>query len=41
MRAVYIIEKKRNGLELTDEEIKWIIDNYTNDSIPDYQMSAL
>lgn len=41
MRAVDIIEKKRNGLELTDEEIKWIIDNYTNDSIPDYQMSAL
>lgn len=41
MRAVDIIEKKRNGLELTNEEIKWIIDNYTNDSIPDYQMSAL
>lgn len=41
MRAVDIIEKKRNGLELTDEEIKWIIENYTNDSIPDYQMSAL
>ncbi len=41
MRAVDIIEKKRNGLELTNEEIKFLINGYTNGDIPDYQMSAL
>lgn len=41
MRAVDIIEKKRNGEILTGEEIKWLITNYTNETIPDYQMSAL
>ncbi len=40
MRAVDIIEKKRNGLELTNEEIKFLINGYTNGDIPDYQMSA-
>jgi pyrimidine-nucleoside phosphorylase len=38
---VDLIEKKRDGLELTKEEIKFIIDGYTIGSIPDYQMSAL
>ena len=36
-----IIAKKRDGLELSEEEIKFFIDGYTNDSIPDYQVSAL
>ena len=40
MRMVDLIQKKRDGLELTDEEIHFIIDGYTKDIIPDYQMSA-
>ena len=36
-----LIEKKRDGEELTTEEIRWMIDGYTNGSIPDYQMSAM
>jgi pyrimidine-nucleoside phosphorylase len=41
MRMVDLIEKKREGKELTTEEIKFIIDGYTEGSIPDYQVSAL
>jgi pyrimidine-nucleoside phosphorylase len=41
MRMVDLIEKKREGKELTTEEIKFIIDGYTDGSIPDYQVSAL
>ncbi|MBM4762185.1 pyrimidine-nucleoside phosphorylase [Bacillus sp. B15-48] len=41
MRMVDLIEKKRDGLELSSEEIHFIINGYTGDSIPDYQMSAL
>lgn len=40
MRMVDLIEKKRNGLELTKEEIDFIVKGYTDGSIPDYQMSA-
>ena len=40
-RIVDLILKKRNGEELTSEEIQFIIDNYVNGNIPDYQMSAL
>ena len=40
MRMVDLIQKKRDGLELTDEEIHFIIEGYTNEKIPDYQMSA-
>ncbi|MCL6573302.1 MAG: pyrimidine-nucleoside phosphorylase, partial [Bacillus sp. (in: Bacteria)] len=40
MRMVDIIEKKRNGLELAKEEIQFLITGFTNESIPDYQMSA-
>ena len=36
-----IIDKKRNGLELTDNEIRDVIARFTNSEIPDYQMSAL
>lgn len=40
MRMVDLIEKKRNGLELSEQEISFIINGYTDGSIPDYQMSA-
>lgn len=40
MRMVDLIEKKRDGLELTTEEIGFIISGYTNGEIADYQMSA-
>ncbi|MFA7055408.1 MAG: thymidine phosphorylase, partial [Acholeplasmataceae bacterium] len=33
--------KKREGHALTQEEIKYIIENYTKGNIPDYQISAL
>jgi pyrimidine-nucleoside phosphorylase len=38
---VDLIEKKRDGQELSTEEIKFIINGYTDGSIPDYQVSAL
>ena len=41
MRFVDIIEKKRNGESLTQEEIHFWIEGYVNDRIPDYQVSAL
>lgn len=41
MRMFDIIEKKKNKRELTKEEIKFVVENYTNGSVPDYQMSAL
>jgi pyrimidine-nucleoside phosphorylase len=37
---VDLIQKKRDGKELTKAEIDHIITNYTNGEIPDYQMSA-
>ncbi|WP_085992942.1 pyrimidine-nucleoside phosphorylase [Oceanobacillus senegalensis] len=40
MRMIDIIEKKRDGFELTKEEIDFVIQGYTNGEIPDYQMSA-
>ncbi|MFY3792810.1 pyrimidine-nucleoside phosphorylase [Ureibacillus sp. MALMAid1270] len=41
MRMVDIIEKKRNGEELTTEEISFFVQGYTKGEIPDYQVSAL
>jgi pyrimidine-nucleoside phosphorylase len=35
-----LIKKKRNNLELTEDEIKFLIASYTDGSLPDYQMSA-
>lgn len=40
MRVYDIIYKKRNSLELTSDEIKFIISSYTKGEIPDYQMAA-
>lgn len=40
MRMVDLIEKKRDGQRLTDEEIQFLVSGYTNGQIPDYQMSA-
>lgn len=36
-----LILKKKKGMELTEEEIRYMITNYTNGSIKDYQMSAM
>ena len=41
MRMVDIIASKRNGNELTDEEISFFVNGYTKGEIPDYQVSAL
>ena len=38
---VDLIIKKRDGFELTDEEIKFWIDGYVKGEIPDYQSSAM
>ncbi len=40
MRAIDIIAKKRDGLELTGEELKFFVEGYTRGNIPDYQASA-
>ena len=40
MRAVDIIQKKRDGLELTRQEIQWLIEGYVDGTVPDYQMAA-
>ena len=40
MRAVDLIQKKRDGQELTSNEIKWLIEGYVAGTVPDYQMSA-
>lgn len=41
MNIIGIIDKKRLGKELSDEEIQYFIDGYTNGEIPDYQAAAL
>src|SRR6202163_4543969 len=40
MRTVDLIQRKRDGEELAPEEIEFLVEGYTNGSIPDYQMSA-
>lgn len=40
MRMYDLIEKKKCGQSLTTEEIQWMIQEYTDGNIPDYQMSA-
>ncbi|KGG81399.1 thymidine phosphorylase [Caloranaerobacter azorensis H53214] len=41
MRMYDIIKKKRDGFELTKEEIEFFVEGYTKGDIPDYQISAL
>jgi len=36
-----LIAKKKKGEELTTEEIRYMIEGFTDGSIPDYQMSAM
>ncbi len=40
MRAVDLIQKKRDGQELTAAEIKWLVEGYVAGTVPDYQMSV-
>jgi pyrimidine-nucleoside phosphorylase len=40
MRTVDLIHRKRDGEELSPEEIVHLIEGYTRNEIPDYQMSA-
>lgn len=40
MRMVDIIAKKRDGKELSEEEIRWFVESYSNGEVPDYQASA-
>ncbi|NEN82156.1 pyrimidine-nucleoside phosphorylase [Paenibacillus elgii] len=40
MRTVDIIHSKRDGKELSSEEIAFLVEGYTKGEIPDYQMSA-
>ncbi len=41
MQAVELIRKKRDGDILSTAEINWLVDQYTRELVPDYQMSAL
>ena len=40
MRMYDVILKKRQGIELVDSELQWLIQGYVAGDIPDYQMSA-
>ena len=40
MQAVDLIRKKRDGNALSTGEINWLVDQYTHEQVPDYQMSA-
>lgn len=41
MRAPEIIQRKRDGLTLSEAEIRFFLDGYTRGDIPDYQMAAM
>ena len=41
MRMVDVIVKKRNGLELSEEEIRFFVEGFTSGEIPSYQASSL
>lgn len=40
MRATDIILKKKNGMELSEDELRFMIEGFTSGDVPDYQMSA-
>src|ERR1051326_1903694 len=40
MRTVDLIQRKRDGEELSRDEIEYLVEGYTRGDIPDYQMSA-
>src|SRR5438105_7788309 len=40
MQAVELIGKKRDGQALSTAEIDWLVERYTREDIPDYQMAA-
>jgi len=40
MRIVDIIQNKRDGIKLSDTEIAYLLDEYLEGNVPDYQMSA-
>lgn len=40
MQAAAIIERKRDGRTLDEDEIRWLIRAYTDGEVPDYQMAA-
>lgn len=41
MNMIEVITAKRDKLSLTDEQIEFFVEGVTNDTIPDYQISAL
>lgn len=41
MQVVALIRKKRDGEAITTEEINWLIEQYTQGNIPDYQMASI
>ncbi|MGH8873835.1 MAG: thymidine phosphorylase [Acidimicrobiia bacterium] len=41
MTTVALIERKRDGGRLTDEQIEWLIGAYTRGEVADYQMAAM
>ncbi len=41
MRMYDVIQKKRDGGALSEEEIRWFIENYVAGKLPDYQVAAL
>lgn len=41
MRMYDLILKKKQGGELSTDEIRYMIEGFTEGSIPDYQMSAM
>ena len=40
MNAAKLIRDKRDGMELTDEQIDELIQGFTSEEVPDYQMAA-
>ena len=40
MQVLDIVAKKRDGETLSTAEIEWLVEQYTKERVPDYQMSA-